>query len=162
MHDIAIYPGTFDPITNGHVDIIERGSKMFGKIVVAVAEQTAKSCLFTADERVEMAKIATKHIKNVIIEKFTGLAVEYVKNQNGAVMLRGLRAVSDFEYELQMALANRELCENVETVFLTPKSKYLYLSSSLVKQIISAGGDVQQWAHEKVIEKLKTKLAFDK
>lgn len=159
MKPIAIYPGTFDPVTNGHVDIIERASKMFGNVVVGIAEQTAKSCLFSPEERVEMAKIATDHIKNVKVEQFMGLAVEYVQEKNGAVMIRGLRAVSDFEYELQMALANRELCENVETVFLTPKSQYIYLSSSLLKQIIIAGGEVHQWANAEVIKRLKRKLA---
>ncbi len=128
MYKNAVYPGTFDPITNGHVDIIERSCKIFDKVMVAIAKKIDKKCLFDIKERIRLAKIALEHIENVEIEGFEGLSVNYVKNKNTSVMIRGLRAVSDFEYELQLALANRELCKEVETVFLTPKSKYLYLS----------------------------------
>lgn len=157
MEKIAIYPGTFDPITYGHVDIIERASKIFDKVIIGVARETYKDCLFTLDERVELAQEATKHLPNVMIESFTGLVVDYVKRRNSKVMIRGLRAVSDFEYELQIALANRTLSEEIETVFLIPQSKYLYLSSSLVKQIISTGGSIKEYVPETIREKMELK-----
>lgn len=158
MSKIAIYPGTFDPITNGHIDIIERGRKIFGKVIVAVANKTNKECLFTLEERVDLAKNATKHIENVEVDSFDGLAVNFVKEKNSSIMIRGLRAVSDFEYELQIALANRTLCEDIETVFLTPQNKYLYLSSSLIKQIIELGGSVKEYVPNAVQEAIKNKI----
>ncbi|MEA3475580.1 MAG: pantetheine-phosphate adenylyltransferase [Candidatus Cloacimonadota bacterium] len=158
MKNIAIYPGTFDPITNGHIDIIERVCKIFGKVIIAIAKETNKKCLFSSEERVHLAEIATKDIANVEVEAFDGLAVDYVKRKGSIVMIRGLRAVSDFEYELQLALANRSLCEDVETVFLTPQSKYLYLSSSMVKQIISLGGKIKDYVPDAIFEEVKKKM----
>ena len=158
MNNIAIYPGTFDPITNGHIDIIERACKIFGKLVVAVAQDTNKECLFTVEERIHLAKIVIKHTDNVKVESFQGLAVNYVKRNGSSVMIRGLRAVSDFEYELQLALANRALCEEVETVFLTPQNKYLYLSSSLIKQIVGLGGNIKEYVPEAVFDAVKNKI----
>lgn len=158
MKNIAIYPGTFDPITNGHIDIIERVCKIFGKVIIAIAKETNKECLFSPEERVHLAEIATKNICNVEVEAFDGLAVDYVKRKGSSVMIRGLRAVSDFEYELQLALANRSLCEDVETVFLTPQSKYLYLSSSMVKQIIKLGGNIKEYVPEAVFNAVKNKM----
>ncbi|HEX37790.1 MAG TPA: pantetheine-phosphate adenylyltransferase [Candidatus Cloacimonetes bacterium] len=165
MEKTAIYPGTFDPITYGHVDIIERASKIFDEVIIGVAKETYKECLFSLTERIELAREATKHLPNVIIESFTGLVVDYVRKRNSKVMIRGLRAVSDFEYELQIALANRTLSEEIETVFLIPQSKYLYLSSSLVKQIISTGGSIKEYVPETIREKMelkyKTKVKYE-
>lgn len=158
MKEIAIYPGTFDPITNGHIDIIERAAGIFNKVIIGVAEETYKECLFTLEERVELTREGTKHIPNVEVESFSGLAVSYVMNRNSSVMIRGLRAVSDFEYELQIALANRTLSKEVETVFLIPQIKYLYLSSSLVKQILSAGGSINGYVPESIREKMAEKF----
>ncbi len=158
MKEIAIYPGTFDPITNGHIDIIERAAEIFEKVIIGVAEETYKECLFTLEERVELTREGTKHIHNVEVESFSGLAVNYVMNRDSSVMIRGLRAVSDFEYELQIALANRTLSEEVETVFLIPQIKYLYLSSSLVKQILSAGGSINGYVPESIREKMAEKF----
>ncbi|MBC8383804.1 MAG: pantetheine-phosphate adenylyltransferase [Candidatus Cloacimonetes bacterium] len=158
MKEIAIYPGTFDPITNGHIDIIERAAGIFNKVIIGVAEETYKECLFTLEERVELTREGTKHIPNVEVESFSGLAVNYVMNRDSSVMIRGLRAVSDFEYELQIALANRTLSKEVETVFLIPQIKYLYLSSSLVKQILSAGGSINGYVPESIREKMAEKF----
>jgi len=158
MKENAIYPGTFDPITNGHTDIIERAGKIFDKVIIAVAKETSKECIFPLEERVELAKAATTHLNNVCVEGFTGLSVDYIKSKNSSIMIRGLRAVSDFEFELQLSLANRDLCHEVETLYLIPKKEYIYLSSSLLKQIIRSGGDVNQWAHPVVIDALKNRL----
>ena len=158
MKENAIYPGTFDPISNGHTDIIERAAKIFDKVIIAVAEDTNKDCLFSLKKRVELCKEATAHIKNVCVEGFSGLAVNYVKEKNSSIMIRGLRAVSDFEFELQLSLANRDLCDKVETLYLIPKKEYIYLSSSILKQIVKSGGDVSQWAHQDVVSALEDKL----
>ena len=158
MKEIAIYPGTFDPITNGHIDIIERAAIIFNKVIIGVAEETYKECLFTLSERVELVKEGTKHIPNVHVESFSGLAVNYVLKKDSSVMIRGLRAVSDFEYELQIALANRTLAPEVETIFLIPQSKYLYLSSSLVKQIISTGGSIKEYVPKSISDKMAAKF----
>jgi len=160
MQQVAIYPGTFDPITNGHLDIIKRAVKIFGRVIVAIAKETNKECLFTPEERVYLAKEATKNLNNVEIESFDGLAVDYVRGRGGTVMIRGLRAVSDFEYELQLALANRRLADEVETVFLTPQIQYLYMSSSLVKQIINLGGNVKEYVPDIVYEAVKKKIGI--
>jgi pantetheine-phosphate adenylyltransferase, bacterial len=158
MKEIAIYPGTFDPITNGHIDIIERAAVIFEKVIIGVAEETYKECLFTLEERVELAIEGTKHIPNVKVESFSGLAVNFARDRGSSVMMRGLRAVSDFEYELQIALANRTLSEDVETIFLIPQSKYLYLSSSLVKQIISTGGSIKEYVPKSISDKIAEKF----
>lgn len=158
MKENAIYPGTFDPITNGHTDIIERASNIFDKVIVAVAENTNKEPTFTIKERIELAKAATVHIENACVEGFKGLSVDYVKEKNSSIMIRGLRAVSDFEFELQLSLANRDLCSKVESIYLIPKKDYIYLSSSLLKQIIKSGGKIDQWAHPNIISALEKKL----
>ena len=158
MNKIAIYPGTFDPITNGHIDIVKRASKIFDKVILAVAKETNKECFFTLDERIHLAKISIKHINNAEVEGFEGLAVDFVKSKKGTVMIRGFRAVSDFEYELQIAHANRTLCEDIETIFLTPQNKYLYLSSSLVKQITSLGGSIKEYVPNAVQDAIKNKM----
>ncbi|MGA1847504.1 pantetheine-phosphate adenylyltransferase [Deferribacter abyssi] len=138
----AIYPGTFDPLTNGHLDIIERGAKMFDRLIIAVAENKRKKPLFSIDERVKMIKESVTHMNNVEVEPFSILLVDFMKEKNVNIILRGLRVVSDFEYELQLALMNRKLYYECETVFLMPNKKYIFLSSSMVREIASLGGDV--------------------
>ncbi|BAI79670.1 phosphopantetheine adenylyltransferase [Deferribacter desulfuricans SSM1] len=139
---IAIYPGTFDPLTNGHLDIIERGAKMFDRLIVAVAESKRKKPLFDLNDRVTMIEESVLHLPNVEVESFSNLLVDFMKEKNADVILRGLRVVSDFEYELQLALMNRKLNANCETVFLMPNKKYIFLSSSMVREIALLGGDV--------------------
>ena len=139
----ALYPGSFDPITYGHSDIIKRASKMFDEVIVAVMCNSAKTPLFTLDERVKMIKEAVKDLDNVIIESFDGLLINYCKEKDIHIVIRGLRAITDFEYELQIAQTNKELSHNeVDTVFLTTNLKYSYLSSSVVKEIASYNGDI--------------------
>jgi len=142
MKRIAVYPGTFDPFTNGHIDIVERGLRIFDELVVAVAANPHKSPLFTVEERKEIIRDAIKDMPNVRVDSFDDLLVEYVRNQKANVVIRGLRAISDFEYEFQMALMNRKICEEVETVFLMPNQAYSYLSSRIVKEIALLGGSV--------------------
>jgi len=139
---IAIYPGTFDPVTNGHLDILERALKLFDKVIITVARNSSKNPFFTEDERIALLKQATKHYKKVEVDSFEGLLVDYVKRTKATAVVRGLRAMTDFEYELQMALMNRKLYENMETVFLMPNEKYTYLSSNIVREIASLGGNV--------------------
>ncbi len=158
MSQIAIYPGTFDPITNGHLDIIKRAAKLFDKVIVAVAMNTGKSPLFTMEERKDMIAKAVKKIPNVEVDLFSGLIVEYCQQQGATALIRGLRAVSDFEYEFQMALLNRKIGKDVESVFLMPKEKYTYLSSSMIKEIATFGGDVSCFVPEHVKEKLINKF----
>ena len=141
---IAIYPGSFDPPTNGHLDLIERGSKIFDELVVAVVRNPEKeSPLFTAEERREMLHKLTKHLRNVSVDSFEGLLVDYARQKGAHALMRGIRAISDYEYELQMALMNRKLCPELETVFMMPAEKYSYLSSRLVKDIYRLGGSVR-------------------
>jgi len=149
----AIYPGTFDPLTNGHLDIIERGAKMFKHLLVAIAENPGKNPLFTLEERVSSTISATKHLPNVNVEPFSCLLSNFMQKKNIKVLLRGLRAVSDFEYELQLALMNRQLYEECETVFLMPNMSYIFLSSSMIREIASLGGDVGKFVPE-AVEKL--------
>jgi pantetheine-phosphate adenylyltransferase len=137
---LALYPGSFDPPTNGHVDLIERALHVFDKLIVAVATNAEKECLFTVEERVEMLKEATAHIKGVEVESFDTLTVEYAKARGAIALIRGLRAVSDFEYELQMALMNRKLDPSIETIYLMPSEAHIFLSSSLLKEIVMFGG----------------------
>lgn len=153
----AIYPGTFDPLTNGHVDIIERGSKMFSSLLVAVAENKRKKPLFSIDERVEMARESLSHIPNVTVKPFSNLMIHFMKKNGINVVLRGLRAVSDFEFELQLALMNRKMYSECETVFLMPSSKYIFLSSSMVREIASLGGDVSCFVPNPVFKKISEK-----
>ena len=142
MTKIAVYPGSFDPITHGHIDLIKRASKIFKKVIVAVAGNSSKECLFTLDERAGMVRQATARFKGVYVDSFRGLAVNYVKKKNSYVIIRGLRMISDFEYEFQMALTNRRLSKDVETIFLMPSEAYSYLSSKLIKEAASLGADI--------------------
>ena len=139
---LAVYPGSFDPLTNGHVDIIQRGARLFDRIVVAVLVNPEKTPLFSADERVQTARAVFASQPNVEVDQFEGLLVEYAKRRRANVIVRGLRAISDFEYELQMALMNRRLSESIETVFMMPAEPYTYVSSRLVKEVFALGGSV--------------------
>jgi len=156
---IGIYPGTFDPITNGHLDIIERAVLLFDKVIVAVTTNPAKSPLFDISERIEMIQSAVKAIQNVEVESFDDLLVNYAMSKNAVAIIRGLRATSDFEYEFQMALVNRKLSDRLVTVFLMPNEKYTYLNSTIVKEIASFGGDVSRFVpneiNRRLIEKFK-------
>jgi len=144
----AVYPGSFDPITYGHIDIARRASTLFDELYVVVMENKKKSYTFTVEERVEMVKECLKDIPNIHVDTFSGLLVEYTAQKNIDVVIRGLRAVTDFEYELQMALANKEICNGVETIFLMTDKNYSFLSSSLVKEVASFGGKISQWVPE--------------
>jgi len=153
----AIYPGSFDPMTNGHLDLIERGSKIFGELVVAILRNAEKDPLFSLDERMAMLKATTTRFPNVQVSSFEGLLVDYVAKQGAQVVLRGIRAISDYEYELQMALMNRKLDPKIETVFMMPADTYSYLSSRLVKEVFNLGGSVRGLVPELVEEKLRQK-----
>jgi pantetheine-phosphate adenylyltransferase len=146
----AIYPGSFDPITNGHLDLVERAAKLFDRVVVAVAANADKKPLFTHKERVEMVQRAIQTIPKAEADSFDGLLVDYVERQGGHAIIRGLRAVSDFEFEFQLALMNRKLNERVETIFMMPKETYTFLSSRIVKEIARLGGDVNSFVSEPV------------
>ncbi|MFB6363910.1 pantetheine-phosphate adenylyltransferase [Paenibacillus elgii] len=139
---VAVYPGSFDPVTNGHLDIIHRAAKVFDKLIVAVLNNTSKNPLFSVEERTELLRQATKDLPNVEIDSFRDLLINYMKKKNAHLIVRGLRAVSDFEYELQLASTNRKLCEDIETFFMTSTPKYSYLSSSIVKEIARFHGPV--------------------
>lgn len=157
MSTLAVYPGSFDPITNGHVDIITRGARLFDRIVVAVASNAEKSPLFSTAERIEIAQAVFRGIPNVEVESFEGLLVDYVERRDAQVIVRGLRAVSDFEYEFQMALMNRRLNGRVETVFMMPAEQYSYISSRLIKEVFSLGGRVHGLVPDMVEERLRQK-----
>lgn len=148
MENIAIYPGSFDPCTKGHLDIIERSAKIFDKVIVAVLVNSSKNPTFTVDERVNFLKMSTSHIKNVEICCFEGLLANYADERNAKVIIRGLRAVSDFEYEFQMSLTNRELNPKVETLFMTTTAENMYLSSSIVKEVAKLGGSIEDMVPE--------------
>ncbi len=154
----AVYAGTFDPVTYGHIDLIKRGAGIFDSLVLAVAESRGKKTLFTAAERVEMLVESVKGMDNVEVDCFEGLLVDYLRDKKAAVALRGLRAVSDFEYELQMVLTNRRLAPDIETVFMMPREEYSYISSSILKEIFFLGADVRQFVPRCVIKKLKEKI----
>ena len=155
---IAVYPGTFDPVTNGHIDLIERASKIFDKVIVAVAHSKPKGVLFSVEERVDMLKDAVKGMQNVVVDDFDGLVVEYVKSVGSSVMVRGLRMLSDFEYEFQMALTNRKLAGDIETIFMMPHEDYSYISSRVIKEAASFGVDLNNFIPKKVASALKEKL----
>ena len=142
---IAICPGRFDPVTNGHLDIIRRASRLFDKVIVAVMTNASKTPVFTQAERVALIRRCVADIPNVEVEQFGGLLADYVRERNATAIVKGLRAMSDFEYEFQMALTNRKLCEQAETVFLTTSAQYMYLSSSLVRQVAAFGGDISDF-----------------
>ena len=154
---VAIYPGSFDPLTNGHVDIIHRGAKLFDRIVIAVLINLEKAPLFTVPERVEIARGAFKDRPNVEVDTFDGLLVDYSRRKKASVIVRGLRAVSDFEYEMQMALMNRRLNGEVETVFMMPAEPYTYVSSRLVKEVVALGGSVHGLVPDSVEARLREK-----
>ncbi|AKL97843.1 pantetheine-phosphate adenylyltransferase [Endomicrobium proavitum] len=151
----AVYPGSFDPITNGHLDIITRAADMFPNLVVAVTENASKNHMFSVAERVELLKKSTKNLKNVKVISFAGLLADYLKKTDTFVVIRGLRAVSDFEYEFQMALMNRKLYKKIETVFLMPDQAYTFLSSSMVKEIATLGGKTEGLVPAHVSKKLQ-------
>ncbi|MDG6773909.1 pantetheine-phosphate adenylyltransferase [Thiomicrorhabdus sp. ZW0627] len=157
MSITAVYPGTFDPITCGHYDLIERAARFYDRLVIAVADNRNKQSLFTLEERVELAKSVTAGLPNVEVVGFSGLLVDFVQEIGGNVLLRGLRAVSDFEYEFQLASMNRKLAPDVETMFMTPAEQYAFISSSLVREISALGGDVSEFVHPVVAEALKRK-----
>jgi pantetheine-phosphate adenylyltransferase len=154
---IAIYPGTFDPITNGHLDILERALKLFDRVIITVARNTTKNPFFTEEERMMLLRQVTKQYKNVEVDSFQGLLMDYVRQRKAIAVVRGLRAMTDFEYELQMALMNRKLDENMETVFLMPNEKYTYLSSNVVREIARLGGDVSKFVPSSVLKALQQK-----
>jgi len=158
----AIYPGSFDPLTNGHLDVVQRAAKLFDRVVVAVASNEGKHPLFTLKERVALVKKSVAHLPNVEADSFDSLLVEYVVSRKAQAIVRGLRAVSDFEFEFQLALMNRKLNENIETIFMMPKDTYTFLSSRNVKEIASLGGDVSSFVPAHVEAALKKKLKSQK
>lgn len=155
---IGVYPGTFDPITHGHTDIIGRSLRIFDSVIVAVAPNPNKHPLFNLAERVEMAKIVTKELGRVEVEFFEGLLVDYVKRRGAHAVIRGLRAISDFEYEFQMGLVNRKLDHRIETVFLIPSEEYAYLTSSIIKEVASLGGNLDNFLHPEVAKRMALRL----
>ena len=157
MSTLAVYPGSFDPLTNGHVDIISRGARLFDRIIVAILVNAEKSPLFTMDERVEITRSVFKTHSNVEVDTFDGLLVDYVERRNAQVIVRGLRAVSDFEFEFQMALMNRRLRPQIETVFMMPAEQYTYISSRLIKEVFSLGGRVEGLVPDLVEQRLRGK-----
>jgi pantetheine-phosphate adenylyltransferase len=155
---LGLYAGTFDPVTNGHLDILSRSLSIFDSIIIGVADTTPKNTFFSLQERLEMLRVAIAGIKHVEVQPFSGLLMDFAADRGAAAIIRGLRVISDFEYEFQMALMNRRLNNRVETVFLMPSEEYTYLSSSLVREIASAGGDISQFVPEIVAVKLGEKL----
>lgn len=156
--NIAIYPGTFDPITNGHVDLVSRAAHLFDEVIVAIAKNTKKSPLFDLPERIELAQEALKHAPNVSVKGFEILLIDFAKQYGANIILRGLRAVSDFDYEFQLAGMNRSIDSNIETIFLTPAEHFTYLSSSLVREIASLSGDTEKFVPQHVATALKQKF----
>jgi pantetheine-phosphate adenylyltransferase len=154
----AIYPGSFDPVTNGHLDLIERASRLFDRLIVALLTNPEKDPLFSLDERVEMLREVVAHLPNVEVETFDGLLVDYARRRGARVLLRGIRAVSDYEYELQMALMNRTLAPDIETVFMLPAEAYSYLSSRLVKEVARLGGSIKELVPAAVHERIRSKV----
>lgn len=154
----VIYPGTFDPVTYGHLDVIKRASKMFDEVVVAVAHNPGKNPLFKYEERKAMLEEAVKDIPNIVIDEFSGLLVNYAKDKGINVIVRGIRAVSDFEFEFQMALTNKKMAPEIETIYVMPGESYSYLSSRIIKEIIRLGGDINEFVPKHVIDALEEKL----
>ncbi|MFH2047478.1 MAG: pantetheine-phosphate adenylyltransferase [Pseudomonadota bacterium] len=161
MRRIAIYPGSFDPVTNGHIDIIERGLKLFDKVIVAILHNPNKKCLFTIDERIEMLEQSLKKIKNTEIDTFDGLLVDYALKKKSHAILRGMRALSDFDYEFQMALMNRRLNRDIQTVFLMTGLRWIFTSSSIIKQAAEFDGNIVGMVPPVVNQKLKEKFGFN-
>jgi pantetheine-phosphate adenylyltransferase len=154
----ALYPGTFDPPTNGHLDLIERGARLFDRLIVAILNNPVKDPLFTVEERVEMLKESTAALKNVSVATFDGLMVEFARKQGASAVLRGIRAISDYEYEFQMALMNRRLAPEIETVFLQPAGRYSFVSSRMLKDVVSFGGDVSGLVPPNVLKRLRGRM----
>jgi len=155
--NISLYPGSFDPLTNGHLDLIERGARLFDRLIVAILRNENKASLFTVEERAEMLREAVRRLGNVSVECFDGLLVRFAEQAGARVILRGIRAVSDYEFELQMALMNRKLRPGLETVFMLPGEAYSYVSSRLVKEVYRLGGDVSAMVPPHVVERLRAK-----
>lgn len=153
----AVYPGTFDPLTRGHEDLVRRASMLFDGLILAIADSKAKKPYFTLDERIAMAREVLADVKNLQVVGFTGLLTDFVRKQGARVVLRGLRAVSDFEYEFQLAGMNRNLYPEMETIFLTPSEQHMFISATLVREIASLGGDVSEFVHPLVAKRLKQK-----
>jgi pantetheine-phosphate adenylyltransferase len=154
----ALYPGTFDPPTNGHVDLIQRGARIFDRLTVAILINPVKNPLFTVEERVEMLKEATRALGNVSVATFNGLMVEFARQEGASAVLRGIRAISDYEYEFQMALMNRRLAPEIETVFLQPAGRYSFVSSRMVKEVFSLNGDVSGLVPPNVLKRLRGRM----
>ena len=155
---IALCPGSFDPVTNGHVDVIERAAKLFDKVIVVVLVTKAKNPIFSAEQRVEFLKRSLKHLDNIEVDVDSGLLADYAREKNAVAIVKGLRAVTDFEYEFQMALTNKKLNESVETLFLTTSMEYMFLSSSVVREVASFGGDISQFVPEAISEDIQKYL----
>lgn len=158
MHHTAVYPGTFDPVTSGHEDLARRASRLFDRVILAVADSRAKKPFFTLDERVEMAREVLKDLPNIQVVGFSGLLMKFVQDQGARVVVRGLRAVSDFEYEFQLAGMNRGMYPDVETVFLTPGEQFMFISATIVREISVLGGDTTKFVPPYVAERLKVKI----
>ena len=154
----AIYPGTFDPITTGHLDILERALKLFDKVIITIARNSAKNPVFSEQERLGMIRESVRHLKGVEVDSFDGLLVDYARKKKATAVVRGLRAISDFEFEFQMALMNRKLNEDIVTVFLMPNEKYTYLNSSIVREITRHRGDIREFVPAHVLRILEEKL----
>tara|TARA_B100000131_G_scaffold89217_1_gene86004 strand:- start:154 stop:633 length:480 start_codon:yes stop_codon:yes gene_type:complete len=158
MSNIAVYPGTFDPITNGHTDLVNRGCRLFDKIIILVAEKTQKNTLFTIDERIKFVESVFSDNKKIIVEPLNELVVDYATKKSAKIILRGLRAISDFEYEVQLASMNRSMQPDIESVFMSPSDEYSFLSSSIVKDIARHGGDLRKFVHPSVLSELIKKF----
>ena len=161
METIAVYPGSFDPVTNGHVDLIQRSAALFDKVIVAILRNSGKTPLFSVDERREMLESAIREIGNVVVVDFSGLLVDFAERVGASVIIRGIRAISDYEYELQMALINRRLSSRVETVFMLPAETYSFVSSRLIKEIASHSGAISGLVPEGVEQRLRNKFALE-
>ena len=155
---IAIYPGSFDPITYGHLDILKTSSEIFDKVIISVLRNSSKKSFLSVEERVELIKECTKHFNNVEVDSFEGLTVEYAKEKGAKILIRGLRAVSDFEYEMQLSQTNSALSSDIKTIFLTTRPKYNFISSSAIKEISSMGGDISKFVPDAVSSFMKSKL----
>lgn len=155
---LAVYPGTFDPITNGHIDVIERAAKLFDSIIVVIAVNSKKVNLFTVDERIEMARTSLAHLHNVSVENTDGLLIEYAKNAGATAIVRGVRTLTDFDYEMMIAMMNRKMESEITTVFLMPHEKYTFLNSSIVREISRFGQNVEEFVPKIVAEKLREKF----
>lgn len=162
MAGIAIYPGTFDPVTRGHIDVVERASKMFNRVIIGVADSPAKQPFFDLNERLDMLQTVFADRKNVLVKPFSGLLIEFARACDAGIIVRGLRAISDFEYEVQLAGMNRSLAPEIETVFLTAAQRYAFVSSSLVREIARLDGDVSEFLHPDILARLIAKLKADK